>query len=59
MPEHLGDGVYVRYERDFVTLSTGTHDINAATNIIYLDKETWLAFNRYCILNKVFQEKEA
>jgi hypothetical protein len=45
--QYLGDGVYAQYDGFHIVLSTGSHDLAEATNIIYLDPSTLHALGQY------------
>ena len=43
-PQYLGEGVYVQNDDKDIVLTTGSHDIDNADQVIYLEQEVIAQF---------------
>lgn len=43
-PMYLGDGVYVQKTLEYVILTTGSHSLNEAGDVVYLEPEVLQTF---------------
>jgi len=52
-PQYLGDGVYVQNDDKDIVLTTGSHVINDANQVIYLEPEVIVQLLAWLERNKV------
>lgn len=46
-PTYLGDGVYATEDDRGIVLTTGTHVIDQADNVVVLEPKVWAALKRW------------